>query len=71
MRISDLLQLSSRKLVCIQVLMSVRQAVSVESLGDGSDGFGGEIELCVIGIAMKVEAVAAEYVTKGEHVENE
>lgn len=37
----------------------------------GSDGGTGEVKLGVIGIAVKAEAVTAEYLTKGEHIEDE
>ena len=40
-------------------------------MGGGGNGFGGEVELCVIGVTVETEAVTAEYVTQGEHVENE
>ena len=40
-------------------------------MGGSSDGFGGEVELSIIGITVKLEAMAAEDLSKWEHVEDE
>ena len=37
-------------------------------MGGSGDGFGWEVELCIIGVAMEVEAVAAEDLSQGEDV---
>lgn len=36
-----------------------------------SDGFGGDVQLDVISVAVKMETMAVDDVTKGEHVEDE
>ena len=64
--ISVLLLLSLRKLWFIQVFMSVRVGEN-----SWSDGFGGDVELSVVSIAVKVKSMAADDVTKWEHVEDE
>ena len=40
-------------------------------VGGWSDGFGGKVELSVVGKAMKTEAMAAEDLAEGEHVQDE
>ena len=57
--------------VCLHPGFYFSQAGGEGGVGGGSDGFAGEIQLGVIGITVKVKAVGAEYVTKGEHVQNE
>ena len=47
-----------------------------EAVGEGgenswSDGFGGDVELSVVGIAVKVKSMAADDVAKWEHIEDE
>ena len=37
----------------------------------GGDGFGGEVQLCVIGITVEFEAVAAQDLSEGEDVQDE
>ena len=49
----------------------VGQAGGEDGVDGGSDGCGLEIRLCVVGITVEVEAMTAEYLTKGDHVENE
>ena len=39
-------------------------------MGGGGDGCGGEVELCVVGVAVEMEAMAAEDLTKGKDVED-
>ena len=40
-------------------------------MGGSSDGLGGEVELSIVGITVKLEAMAAEDLSKWEHVEDE
>ena len=40
-------------------------------MGGSSDGLGGEVELSIVGITVKLEAMAAEDVSKWEQVEDE
>ena len=40
-------------------------------MGGWGDGFGGEVQLSVVGVAVETEAMAAEDVTKGEDVQDE
>ncbi len=37
----------------------------------GADGFSGDVELDVIGVAVEVETMSTYDVAKGEHVEDE
>ena len=47
------------------------QAGGEGGVGGSSDGFRWEVQLCVIGVAVKVEAMAAEDLTEGEDVNDE
>lgn len=40
-------------------------------MGGRSDGLGGEVELSIVGITVKLEAMAAEDLSKWEHVDDE
>ena len=40
-------------------------------MGGSGDGFGWEVQLCIIGVAVEVEAMAAEDLSKGENVYDE
>lgn len=47
-----------------------------EAVGEGGenscgDGFGGDVDLSVVSIAVKVKSMAADDVTKWKHVEDE
>ena len=37
----------------------------------GTDGFGGEVKLCVVGVTVEPEAMVMEDLTKWKHVQNE
>lgn len=48
----------------------------IDAVGEGrvsgkSDGFGGDVELNVIGKAVELESMTADYLTKGENVQDE
>lgn len=52
------------KVVCTQELMSERQSGG-GGLGQRGDGFGGYIEMNVIGITVKMETVTMDNLTEG------
>ena len=56
-----------RKLFVIQMLMAWRQSVRA----GGGAWFSGDVKLCVVGIAVKMDSKVAEDVTKGEDVYDE
>ena len=68
-KISDLLQLSFRKFLCIHP--NVHWASVEGRVGGSSDGLGGEVELSIVGITVNLEAMAAEDLSKWEHVQDE
>ena len=37
----------------------------------GGEGFGGDVKLDVVSVAVEMEVMTADDVTKGEHVEDE
>lgn len=49
----------------------VGEAVSEGGENGRSDGFGGNVQLGVVSIAVEVKTMAADDVTKWEHVKNE
>ena len=40
-------------------------------MGDASEGCGGEVELCTVGITVETEAMSVKCLAEGEHVEDE
>lgn len=69
MRISDLLLLILRRLVCIQFFY-VYKAVDDGRMSGSHDGFGGDVLLGVIGEAVEIETMVACNVTRGKHVKD-
>ena len=51
--------------------LNISQAGGESGVGGSSDGFGGEVQLGVVGTTVEMEAVAAEDLTKGENVYDE
>jgi len=47
----------------------IREVVADGGVGNVCDGFGGNVKLCVVGVAVKVETVVAYDVANGEQVE--
>lgn len=47
------------------------EAVNKGAWGELGGWFGGEVKLCVVGVGVKTEAVAADDLTEGEHVNGE
>ena len=52
-------------------VFDVSDAVGKGGEDGGSDGFGGDVELRVIGITVEEETMAADDVTEGEHIDEE
>jgi hypothetical protein len=56
--------------VVLHPSFNISQAGGESGVGGSSDGFGGEVQLGVVGITVKMEAMAAEDLTKGENVDD-
>ena len=57
--------------VVVQPGFYVGEAVGEGGENSWSDGFGGDVELSVVRIAVKVKSMAADDVAKWEHIEDE
>ena len=70
MMMSDLSQFSCRQFLCIHFFYFCE---TVAECGEGSvgDGFGGDVKLDVVGVAVKLESIMMDDFAKGEHVEDE
>lgn len=50
---------------------NISEAVCDGGDNDWGDGFGRDVDLCVVGIAVKAESMVAKDVTEGKHVDDE
>lgn len=56
--------------VSLQLGFDIGEAICQGDGGGRCEGFSGEVELCVIGIAVNLEAMVAYNLSKGEHIED-